>query len=52
MGGNKNKIKEARAKGTDMKKEEMEELYTVYSRARTAHKYIAVNEMIMPSLNI
>lgn len=35
-----------------MKKEEMEELYTVYSRPWTAHKHIAVNEMIMPSLNV
>lgn len=32
MGGHRNKINEARAKGTDTKKEEMEELHTVYSR--------------------
>lgn len=35
-----------------MKKEEMEELCPIYSQGRIAHKYIVVNKIIMPSLNI
>lgn len=50
---NKNRIKEELAKkGTDMKKEEMEELYTLYSQVWIIHKSAVVNKIVTPSLNI